>query len=253
MASEVQRAFLPQSYPAFPRDASPEDSALRFAHLYRPSGAVGGDLVSVVPLSDTRAGVMVCDVMGHGVRSGLVTAVLYAMVMELAPQISDPGELLTEMNRGLTRTLRQMPEMMFTTASYITVDAADGRAEFASAGHPKALLLRPQGGKVERLMTDGPAQGVALALYEDTAYETSTRDLGPGDRVVMFTDGLFEVVDRAGQSFGQGRLREVLARHRDEPSDALLDRVMNEVSVFAAEHGFTDDVCLACVELAHLL
>ena len=252
MASEVQRAFLPHSYPTFPQ-GSTDDSAIRFAHLYRPSGAVGGDLFSVLPLSESRAGVFICDVMGHGVRSSLVSAVVHALIMELAPKIMDPGEMLTEMNRSLTRTLKQMPEMIFTTAFYMTLDAAGGRAAFASAGHPQSLLLHARGGGLEHLMDDASARGAALALYPEATYATCHRDLDAGDRVVMCTDGLFEASDASGACYGEGRLQDTLSRHADLPSSELLDQVMGQVSRYAGETGFTDDVCIACVELARLL
>ncbi len=74
MAREVQQALLPQQYPSFPASAPPEESALRFCHLYHPSGAVGGDYFDVLPLSEDTVGVFLCDVMGHGMRAALVTA-----------------------------------------------------------------------------------------------------------------------------------------------------------------------------------
>lgn len=252
MASEVQRAFLPHTYPAFPKGAG-DDSAIRFAHLYRPSGAVGGDLFSVVPLSGTQAGVFICDVMGHGIRSGLVTAAVHALIMELARKITDPGELLTEMNRSLTRTLRGTPEMIFTTAFYMTLDASTGEAAFASAGHPRPLLLRPETRDSECLLQDPAGHGPALALYPGTAYTSCTRVLEPGSRVVMCTDGLFEACDAAGESYGEARLKDYIDRHRTATSSELLERIMGEASLFACETGFTDDVCIASVELSRLL
>jgi sigma-B regulation protein RsbU (phosphoserine phosphatase) len=253
MASEVQQAFLPHSYPTFPKGVSPTESALQFAHLYRPSGVVGGDLISVVPLSNTKVGVFICDVMGHGVRSGLVTAVVHALIMELASKITDPGDLLEEMNRSLTRTLRPMPEMIFTTAFYLTLDAADGQARFASAGHPKSLLLPAGGGPAEPLMVDVSRRGAALALYPETTYPTSERYLGAGDRVVMCTDGLFEASNSEGACFGEDRLQETLNHLTAHSSGELLERVMGEVSSYAGYNGFTDDVCIACVELTRLI
>ena len=116
-----------------------------------------------MPLSETRAGLFICDVMGHGVRSSLVTAVVHALIMELASKVTDPGALLTEMNHSLSRTLKQMPEMIFTTAFYMTIDATDGRTLFTSAGHPKSLLLRGDGSGVEALMQDDTGRGAALA------------------------------------------------------------------------------------------
>ena len=84
LAREVQVAFLPQRYPTFPRDVAPEQSALRFVHRYLPTGLLGGDFFDVRPLSETSVGVLICDVMGHGVRAALEMAILRALVEELA-------------------------------------------------------------------------------------------------------------------------------------------------------------------------
>jgi phosphoserine phosphatase RsbU/P len=101
MAREVQLAMLPQRYPIFPADVPAEASALRFSHRYYPASEVSGDFFSVVPLSNETAGVFICDVMGHGMRSALVTAMLRAIVEELSAEASDPEVLLTRMNRDL--------------------------------------------------------------------------------------------------------------------------------------------------------
>src|SRR5262245_28356297 len=85
MARKLQQSLLPDRYPSFPRAAPPAQSALRFAHRFQPTTALAGDFFSVLGLSDTEAGVFICDVMGHGVRSALVTAMLRALVDELAP------------------------------------------------------------------------------------------------------------------------------------------------------------------------
>ena len=116
MAREIQQAIIPQQYPCFPQSASPEQSALRFCHRYLPTGAVGGDFFNIRPLSDTRAGIFICDVMGHGVRSALVTAILRALVEELTPVATDPGELLGQINRDLRSILKQSGTPLFTTA-----------------------------------------------------------------------------------------------------------------------------------------
>ena len=85
-ARELQNALLPQQYPRFPSSASPEASALRFHHFYRPCSTVGGDFFQVFQISDSVAGVVICDVMGHGVRAALVAAILRALAEDLRPR-----------------------------------------------------------------------------------------------------------------------------------------------------------------------
>ena len=91
MAREIQLTMLPQQYPTFPRSASPSESAFQFTHRYLPAGSVGGDFFSVSALSEDEAGVFICDVAGHGVRSALVTAMIRALAEELKPAANRPG------------------------------------------------------------------------------------------------------------------------------------------------------------------
>src|SRR6201999_3791802 len=131
----------PQVYPTFPRSANSRDSRLRFSHRYQPTGAVGGDYFNVIPLSDTEAGVFICDVMGHGVRSALVAAMVRALVEELKPLGGDPGKLLTQLNHDLYSILKHAGSPTLTTAFYLTADTATGQLRFANAGHPKPFLI----------------------------------------------------------------------------------------------------------------
>ena len=119
MAREIQQAMLPQNYPAFPLGARREESLLTFCHRYHPTGQVGGDFFNVVPLADNKAGLFICDVMGHGVRSALVTAMVRALVEELRTIALDPGALLTRINHDLRAILQQTGTPLFTTAFYL--------------------------------------------------------------------------------------------------------------------------------------
>jgi phosphoserine phosphatase RsbU/P len=117
-ARELQNALLPQQYPRFPRSALPEASALRFHHFFRPSSSVGGDFFQVFQLSDSAAGVLICDVMGHGVRAALVAMILRTLVEDLRVQATDPAKFLQELNRGISRILKHTHLSIFVSALY---------------------------------------------------------------------------------------------------------------------------------------
>src|ERR1700739_2443982 len=125
-ARELQNALLPQQYPSFPSSASPAASALRFHHFFRPSSGVGGDFFHVFQLSDSVAGVFICDVMGHGVRAALVAALLRALVEDARLQASEPSRFLQELNRGIFRILHHTRLTMFVSACYVLADVARG-------------------------------------------------------------------------------------------------------------------------------
>jgi sigma-B regulation protein RsbU (phosphoserine phosphatase) len=253
MASEVQQAFLPQQFPSFPKDAPPGESAVAFYSRYLPTGAVGGDFFHVLPLSATEAGVFICDVMGHGVRAALVTAIQRALVEELAGLGRQPGEFLMHINKALLSILRRTRTPMFASAFYLYLNAATGEIRYSNAGHPKPLLLRRSEEKVEVLSSNGARPGSALGVFEQAEYGTFERMMRPGDLVLMFTDGILEVEGANGDYFDQKRLIAALERRAHMPSEELLDALLEETREYAFKHQYGDDVCLVDVELRRLL
>jgi hypothetical protein len=107
MARELQIALLPQKFPTVPAHVPAQDSALRFLSLYFPTGDVSGDFFNVFPIGEKAAGIFICDVMGHGVRSALITSMIRGLVEEHGQAAADPGELLTRVNRALAVILKQ--------------------------------------------------------------------------------------------------------------------------------------------------
>jgi sigma-B regulation protein RsbU (phosphoserine phosphatase) len=253
MASEVQQAFLPQQFPAFPKDATPADSAIAFYTRYLPTGAVGGDFFHVLPLSGTEAGVFICDVMGHGVRAALVTAIQRALVEELSGLGRQPGEFLTHINQALLSILRRTRTPMFASAFYLYLNAATGEIRYSNAGHPKPLLLRRSDRHVDVLTVNGTRPGAALGVFEQAAYRTFEGNAKPGDMILMFTDGIFEVEGPAGDYFDQQRLIAAVERRLDVPADELIEALLTETRDYSVKHQFGDDVCLVGVELKKLL
>lgn len=250
LASEIQRAFLPQHFPVFPPGVASERSALRFHPRYLPSGLVGGDYFDVMPLSDTAAGVFICDVMGNGVRAALVTAILRAEVEELSARAHEPGVFLTEINRALMAALRRSPMPMFASAFYLVADVGRGELRYASAGHPRPLHLRRAAGSVESLAIGSEQTGPALGVFENLEYATYHAPLNAGDLVLLFTDGVFEVEGAHDELFGMDRLREAVQGRAGVPAARLLDEILQEIQEFAVRKQFTDDVCLVGVEVA---
>jgi sigma-B regulation protein RsbU (phosphoserine phosphatase) len=250
MAREIQQKMLPQEYPVFPRQADPTDSRFHFVHRYLPTGAVGGDYFTVLALSDTEAGVFICDVMGHGVRSALIAAMVRALVEELKPLGTDPGRLLTALNRDLCAILKQTGSPTLTTAFYMVADAATGSLRHANAGHPKPLLVHREAGELESLLnTDGRSQP-ALGLFDEAVYTTSQCQLSERDMVMLYTDGLYEVEGPDQQLYTQEMLLNAVRRRFGLGGGALFDELMAEIQTFALGEEFSDDVCLVAMEVS---
>ena len=248
MARDLQQVFLPQHYPTFPRSASSEESALQFHHRYIPAAAVGGDFFNVFPLTNTRAGVFICDVMGHGMRAALVTAILRGLVEQLIPANPDAGKLLAEVNHSLHTILKRTDHPMMSTAYYLVVDAATLDVQFASAGHPSGFRLRRKDGTVESLKQVDARHGPALGLFADSPYPTCRSSVDVGDVLLLFTDGLYEAIDPHDEEYGQERLIAALKQRLKLPVPELLNELLLDVQRFTGTAEFQDDVCLLSVE-----
>lgn len=243
MAREIQLTILPQQYPAFPRPGGSE-SAFTFLHRYLPTGSVGGDFFTVSALSETQAGVFLCDVAGHGVRSALVTAMIRALVEELKPVAASPGEFLTKLNGDLYAILKHTGTPLLTTAFYLVADWQTGLMRYANAGHPKPLHLRRTAGEVLTLQNASGRSQPALGLMEGAQYHTTQVVLGPKDLVLLYTDGLVEVQDRQGELYTPQLLVSAVSRRVDRASSDLFDELLQEIRGFSADGGFSDDVCI---------
>jgi sigma-B regulation protein RsbU (phosphoserine phosphatase) len=248
MAREIQVTMLPQQYPAFPRSASPSESALQFTHRYLPAGTVGGDFFAVSALSEDEAGVFICDVAGHGVRSALVTAMIRALAEELKPFATNPGQFLNKLNSDLHAILKHTGTPMLTTAFYLVADWRTGAMRYANAGHPKPLHVRRSVGQVVPLANAAGRSQPVLGLLESAAYETSEVKLSPGDLVMLFTDGLYEVQDRNDELYSQALLVADVQRRAQLPAPQLFDELLAEIRRFSGDVSFADDVCLVGME-----
>src|SRR5215469_347814 len=149
MATELQQALMPNIYPTFSADAGQAATRLRFYHRYLPTSMMGGDFFHITRLSDETAGICICDVMGHGVRAALITAMLRALIETHAAEAADPGRFLTEINIEITKILKQTGTLVFATVFYCVINIRERDARFARAGHPVPLHVRRTTGEVQ--------------------------------------------------------------------------------------------------------
>jgi serine phosphatase RsbU (regulator of sigma subunit)/CheY-like chemotaxis protein len=249
MARETHMALMPRCCPSFPRGTPLGESALRFHRRFTPKGVVSGDFYDFSALSETNAGVFICDVMGHGVGAALVTAVIRGMLVEMARANSDPSDVLAEINRALVPITRHAGVPMFASAFYMTADAASGEIQFADAGHPNPFVVRRDLGRIERI--GAVAHGPALGLMEEARYQTGRSTLARRDLVMMFTDGIFEVDGADETLFGEERLLGAVHRRIHLPSEQLFEEMLEEVREYSLTSQFEDDMCLLGMEVDH--
>jgi sigma-B regulation protein RsbU (phosphoserine phosphatase) len=249
MARELQSALLPQQYPCFCNGASGDDSVVHFHHVFTPSMEVSGDFFNVCKLSDNRAGIFICDVMGHGMRAALVAAMMHSLVGELHAEREDPSALLTHLNRALREILKSSLMPIFASAFYVIVDLREGELRYANAGHPCPLLMPGEATSITPVRLNGIKPGPALGLFDEAQYTSAQRRLSPHDVLLLFTDGLFEVEGPQGEFYDYERLQHAVGERRRLPAEELCRGLIDEIRHFSSGEEFSDDVCLVAMEV----
>jgi phosphoserine phosphatase RsbU/P len=196
-ARRIQGSLLPRRMP--------EVRGLALGARYLPMADVGGDFYGFLAADEERVGILVADVSGHGVPAALIASMVKVALAAQAEHAADPAAVLAGMNRILHGNL----ERGFVTAAYIYIDGET--ATYASAGHPPSLVRRG-GGRTEELMQES----LPLGRFRRAEYRNGELRLSPGDRILLYTDGVTEALSPAGEPFGEERLRDLLASSPDE-------------------------------------
>ena len=204
-AREIQRSILPTTMPKLP--------GLRFDVRYDPASSVAGDLYDFVSAGDTRVGLLVADVAGHGVPAALIASMVKIAVSSQSRLADDPASMLAALNEILRQNVRRA----FVTATYLYFDAGQRCVAVSNAGHPSPILLRNR-----EFRELGPA-GVLLGRFGMVRYEAQQTMLVAGDRIVAWTDGIVEARNTRGEPFGDERLRAIV--QNGGSADAVIEAV----------------------------
>ncbi len=248
MAMEFQQAFLNRPYPEVPQVYIDGRIRLEFNHLYKPALAVGGDFFDIMPIGNDCAGVFITDVMGHGVRSALITAILRALLAELQPQARNAPHFMKEMNREFCEILESMPNSFFASAFYLVLDTTSRIATYAGAGHPAPFFLNRDRARVSRLGIPQPRSS-ALGLIKDEAFHGETIRIQHGNAFIFFTDGVYECTNPEGEEYGLQRLEKVFQTNIYKSTPQILNAVMNSINAFTRGEPLADDLCLVAVDV----
>lgn len=251
MARHFQEALLPRTIPPVPQPAGDERFRLEFYHVYKPVLSVGGDFFDVHKIDPARAGVFIADVMGHGSRSALVTAILHTMLQEAGAMTEAPGELLTQINTRFAKIVQRMEDILFVSAFYMCLDTQAGTASFASAGHPSPLLASRTDGTIHPLLRPDQT-GPALGLIDEAVYTSHTRRLQVSDAVLLYTDGALEAASPFREEFGENRLRHSILTALDNEEDDLPGAILQSLHDFMDTEPARDDICLVSAEVLPL-
>jgi serine phosphatase RsbU (regulator of sigma subunit) len=234
-ARQIQFSILPHDPPAASR--------LAIATRYLPMTEVAGDFFDFAKVDADRCGFLIADVSGHGVPAALVAAMVKVAFQAQVAHPENPDRVLAGMNEILGHRL----EGRFVTAGYAFIDTAARRLRYAGAGHPPLFLLSGKG-EVQKLF----AQGLMLGPFPDAQYARAERHLAPGDRILMYTDGIVETFNRQEEEFGEERLKNLLCTENHLSAEEMADRLLLETKAWAGVRegdSLADDLTLIIIDV----
>jgi sigma-B regulation protein RsbU (phosphoserine phosphatase) len=199
---------------------------------------LAGDFFTI---KETRSGIILAlgDVCGKGLAAGMWTTHLVGLVGARAAVSSEPEFIVAGVNRDVCLMTPMVPLASLFVAR---LDSVKGKFEYCSAGHPPALLLR-KGGTMERL-SDG---GLLLGVIPNAPYVRGSVELGQGDVLLAYSDGVLESLNSSEEEFGASRLEEELRRNQSEPAESAVFSVLGAVQDFAATRPVVDDMSIVVV------
>lgn len=223
-ARAIQQGLLPS--------ALPQVAGYEIAGAWQPANSIGGDYYDVLAFDDGTLGLCIADVAGKGLPAALLMSNLQAAVRGLASPLLPPDGLCTRLN---SLVCHNTGSDRFITFFYAQLDGPERVLRYTNAGHNAPILLH-QDGSHERL----EAGGGVLGIFPQQSFAVGTARLAAGDRVVLYTDGVTEAYDGAGEEFGELRLLSLLQEHRDARASALQERILSAAGAFSRGHWHDD-------------
>ena len=239
IARQIQSAILPREVPNV--------KGLDIAARHLPMTAVAGDFYDFLVMDDKRVGILVADVTGHGVPAALIASMLKSALGAQSGHAAEPARVL----RGLNQALCGKFEAHFVTAGYLFVDTEKQMMRYAGAGHPPLLFGSVDGGK-RAVFREVEANGLLLGVSEDAEYAAVELPFNPGDRCVMYTDGVVETKNAVQEEFGATRFRSFLEIQASLAADPLITASLAEVGRWSGrgEAAREDDITVIAVGFA---
>lgn len=226
VVSQLQRDLLPGRLPEIP--------GLKLAVHYETSRYVGGDYYDIAVLPDGRLGILMADAEGHSAPAAVMMAMTCTLFRSCSGCLESPDQVLAHLNDNLCK----VNWGSFVTAIYAVYDPASRTLRMARAGHPLPILFRPSENSVTELDCEGVLI-MGISPYDDVPVTEAV--LQPGDRLLLYTDGIADRFSEMREPYGTGRLMEQFHRvGRDEPSH-VLQRIMDDLTRYAGARPADDD------------
>jgi phosphoserine phosphatase RsbU/P len=237
-ATRIQEAILPSKLPSLEN--------VRIGVRYAPMTAVAGDLYDFPPAPPNCIAVLVADVMGHGVPAALVASMVKVAVSRPCEHDREPAMVIA----GLNAILCDEAHEQYATAVYLCLDTVSGVGRYSAAAHPPPLLWRRGRQSLEVL----GETGLLLGVRAKEAYADSEFSFEVGDRLLLYTDGLLEAENAAGEAFGDAALAIFIKERQESGAEQFVDLLLKEVLAWSCNGmraGQADDITLVVIDIYH--
>ncbi len=235
-AARIQKKILPQVFPPFPHRK--EFDIYGEMHTAKQ---VGGDFYDFFLLDEHRFGFVIGDVSGKGVPASIYMAVSRTMLKAIASQIDDPATCLSTVNAML---IPESDMTTFVTVFYGVLDTRSGEVRYCNGGHNLPYIVRKDG-NVEEIEN---TSGLLLGKIEAIQFETKSIQLQPGDKILMFTDGVTEATAQNEDMYEEPRLEAFLQKHHQDNLNKLVRSLIVDVMKFMGKADQSDDITVLSVE-----
>jgi phosphoserine phosphatase RsbU/P len=235
-ATRIQKAILPREIPMLEN--------AKIAVRYAPMADVAGDLYDFVTSQPCCMGVLVADVIGHGMPAALVASMVKVAVSTGCRNDSGPASIISGLNTVLCKEAREQ----YVTAAYLYLDTASGIGRHAAGAHPSPFLWRRRKQTLEKLGDSG----LLLGVRANETYDESEFHFDHGDRLLLYTDGLTEAENAAEESFGETALPAFIRDMRDSGTEEFADRLLLEALDWSRDgrgKGQKDDITIVVIDL----
>jgi len=231
----VQRALLPQRMPVI--------QGVEFAAFSRPAEIIGGDYFDFFQFRDGTLGLVIADVSGHGVSAGMLMSSLQTAIRTMAPDTDSPAEILERINRFYIHNINFTT---FVTVFLARFDPTSLEITYVNAGHNPPAIHRRGNNEVHWLMPTAPAIGLAEFFHP----RIETVNLSRGDSLLLYTDGVTEVLNTGMEQFGSDRLAELFLQSADLTAPDILQTILQRASAFGENRTLADDVTMVALKIA---
>ena len=234
IARGIQNSILPPDVPQLEQ--------IGIAATYCPMTAVAGDYYDFLVIDRSHAGFLVADVSGHGVPAALIASMIKIAMQSVVDCAHDPGEVLRRLNRTLTGQMKNQ----FVTAAYLWLDTETRSARYSAAGHPPLLHWQAISSELQRVESNG----LLMGMQRESDYPVREFALVAGDRLLLYTDGIVEAENDAGDAFGDSKLEQMLRTYRAQPAAELSEHLLTELRNWQPKASSQqDDITLVVIDV----